>query len=69
MTFRKEGAGTPDSGAHVKQVLPEGGKGHEFRDTKSLRAHSSAVLGHTRLTLPLQRFVCIPWCALSQVPP
>lgn len=35
MTFRKESPGTPDSGACVKQVLPEGEKGPKFRDTKS----------------------------------
>lgn len=64
MASRKESLGTPDSGAHAKQVLPEGGKGPEFRDTefrdtKSLRAHSSAILGHPG-SLSCSRGLCAP---------
>lgn len=57
MTFRKEGPGIPDLHAHVKQVLPEGKKGPEFRETKSLKAHSSHP-GTLGLALPLQRLMC-----------
>lgn len=68
LTFRKESPGTPDSGADVKQVLPEGEKGTEFRDTESLRAHSSAVLGRVG-SLPHSRGLCaplgLPWARLQ----
>lgn len=43
-------------------------KGPEFRETKSLRAHSSHP-GTLGLARPLQRLMCTLWSALSQAPP